>query len=230
MRLRIQNIHIEGETGLDIIVVNSEATVEDLLQALQAPADDPRVYKPLLRERYGRCAGCLYNCCKSNDIPLDLIAALSLADSLGLTLKRFAQAYLKLDSSVVFPEFRKRPCPFLSNNLCTVYEARALICRLYICTPMSDRLERLRCAVLLMGEGALRQRLVDLGLGPKSWTEPYLVKSLQDKHKLGLFEELSHLDILIHHNPYLLGKTHATTKLRECCTEELWEELIRVDD
>jgi Fe-S-cluster containining protein len=232
MGLVLCTILIDGENGLNVARVSPDATVSDLLKAMQTPADDPLVYKPLHRSRYGVCAGCVYNCCKSNDIPLDLISARAIAFSLGLSLASFAQRFLKLDHTSLFPEFRKRPCPFLNNNLCTIYEQRALICRLYICTPMSETLEKLRSAALLMGEAALRQTLVEQDLGPAAWTEDFLARDLYRQHKQGLIssdrleEELEMLDMWIHRNPFLEGHGYDTVRLRDCCTETMWKRVV----
>lgn len=231
MVLKLIMTEIDGETGLDVQVLSERATVHALLMALQAPADDPRVLKPYHKERYAKCEGCTYNCCKSNDITVDLIAAEALSARLGLDLKHFSDSYLKLISDIPYPELKRRPCPFLRENRCTVYHERALICRLYLCTPMTDRLEKLRCAVLLAGEAALRQRLVGLGLGPSTWQAPVVKENLRLRYAKG---ELNHADwleqseqlaILLDRNPFRTGKSYADILLRDCCTKGLWATL-----
>lgn len=232
MGFEIFTVEIDGEQGLDVHIWSHKATVHDLLLALQAPADDPTVFKPYHRERYARCEGCTYNCCKPNDITVDLVAAEALAHVLSLSLRRFAEAYLKLSSDIPYPEFKRRPCPFLQDNRCTVYQERALICRLYLCTPMTDRLEKLRAAVLLAGEAALRQRLTELGLGPKAWQQQVVRATLCERYSKGEIswadlDELSkQLGILTSNNPFHRGKGYSDILLQECCTDKLWATLI----
>ena len=232
MGLEIFTTEIDGEQGLDVRIWSHKATVHDLLLALQAPADDPTVFKPYHKARYARCEGCTYNCCKPNDITVDLIAAEALAHVLGLSLRRFAEAYLKLNSDIPYPEFKRRPCPFLQENRCTVYQERALICRLYLCTPMTDRLEKLRAAVLLAGEAALRRRLVDLGLGPKTWQEQVVRATLRERYTKGEIspadwdEHSNQLELLMSNNPFNRRKGYEDILLQECCTEKLWATLI----
>lgn len=232
MGLEIFTTEIDGEQGLDVRIWSHKATVHDLLLALQAPANDPTVFKPYHKARYARCEGCTYNCCKPNDITVDLIAAEALAHVLGLSLRRFAEAYLKLSSDIPYPEFKRRPCPFLQDNRCTVYQERALICRLYLCTPMTDKLEKLRGAVLLAGEAALRRRLSELGLGPKAWQDKELRAALHERYNQGEIsradwdEYSEQLEILSNKNPFQNGKGYTDILLQECCTDTLWAFLV----
>ena len=222
--VRLVHCEIDGETGLDVQVADSSATVYDLLAAMQYPADDKEIYKPLHKARYGVCAGCAYNCCKSNDIPLDLVAAQSIARAHELSLQRFLRSHVRYDDSVMFPEFRRRPCPFLTENLCSVYQHRALICRLYLCTPMSDQLEQLRLAVLLMGNGALRQTMVDMHMAPRIWGERSLRQAASESVRSEW--EGAMLERMLYANPYLLGAQHHEVMLRDCCPDELWCRLL----
>lgn len=235
MAVRIFPYEIEGETGLDVDVLSEEATVADLLAAMQAPADDKSILKPFHKQRYARCAGCINNCCKYNCITVDLIAALALASRLRLDLAKFALDYLMLSPDLPYPEFGRRPCPFLQDNRCTAYAERALICRLYLCTPMTDRLEQLRSAVSFAGEAALRQRLVDLGLAPANWTAEVRRQVLRSRYRRGEITkeqwlELSEqLEIQLEHNPFQGGRGYDDVRLRECCTDRLWQQLTNTN-
>ncbi|MGE5653061.1 MAG: YkgJ family cysteine cluster protein, partial [Bacillota bacterium] len=203
--------------------------------SMQAPADDAAVFKPLHKQRYGRCEGCVNNCCKSNDIIVDRVAAEAIASRLGMGLRQFAANYLRLNDDLLFPEFRKRPCPFLINNRCTVYQERALICRLYLCSPMTDRLEKLRCAVSLAGEAALRQRLVELGLAPSSWQASALRSHLRARYQAGEIDpvrwhvEREQLELLLVRNPFADGADYTQVRLVDCCTDALWDKLMDPD-
>lgn len=228
MAVKLIPCEIEGEVGLDVVIANQDATVADLIQALQQPADDSTIIKPYHKQRYGVCRGCVNNCCKYNSIVVDLVAAERLSAHLGLSLRDFAHSYLSCHSDLPFPEFKRRPCPFLVDDCCTVYVNRALICRLYLCTPMTERLEKLRAAVLLMGEAALRQRLLEEGVVARHWQERQLQESLYRRYRSGAltmdeFErEQEQLELLLHGNPFLAGKGYDDTKLRECCSGDLW--------
>ncbi len=222
--VRLVKCDIDGRVGIHVKLAERSATVADLLAAMQDPAGDAQVYKPLHKSRYGICAGCTYNCCKSNDIVLDLVAAESIAGALSMPLTRFLRSYLRFDGSVMFPELRTRPCPFLMGNFCSVYAERALICRLYLCTPMSDELEQLRLAVLLMGNGALRQTMVRLGIAPRSWGENALRHAATYSRRPA--DDLALLDRMLHANPYLLGAAHNEVLLRDCCSDDLWNRLL----
>lgn len=229
MGVHLVPYEIDGEMGLDVVVSNQQASVADLMAAMQPPADDPTIVKPYHKRRYSICRGCINNCCQYNSIVVDLVAAERLADRLGMSLGRFAKAYLSGDPDLPFPEFKQQPCPFLVQNCCTVYSARALICRLYLCTPMSERLEKLRCSILFAGEAALRQRLVELGLGPSSWREKNLRAALNLRRRSGSISqgawerESEQLDLLLARNPFLAGRDYTTVLLKECCTTELWQ-------
>ncbi len=222
---------IEGEMGLDVVISNQDASVADLIAALQLPADDPTILKPYHKQRYSVCRGCVTNCCKYNSIVVDLVAAERLAKQLGLSLSRFARTYLACHADLPFPEFKRRPCPFLMQNCCTVYEARALICRLYLCTPMTERLEKLRCAVLFAGEAALRQRLVEIGLAPDGWSPQNLLKALERRYRTGeitedaWLRESEQLDLLLNYNPFQDGRGYGDVRLVECCTSSLWRSI-----
>lgn len=229
MGVHLVPYEIEGETGLEVVVRNQQASVADLIAAMQLPADDPTIVKPYHKRRYSVCRGCINNCCKYNSIVVDLVAAEQLAARLDMSLSRFAKTYLSVDPDLPFPEFKRQPCPFLVQNCCTVYSARALICRLYLCTPMSDRLEKLRCAVLFAGEAALRQRLIDLGIGPSSWQEKNLLAALDLRRRSGSItpenweREHEQLNLLLNRNPFLAGRDYTTALLKDCCVPELWQ-------
>lgn len=231
MGVEVFTCEIEGEVGLDVRIDDSTASVADLLACLQQATDDERVIKPFHRQRYARCAGCANNCCKHNYITPDLVAANALSAKLGLGLAAFAAKYLSLAADLPYPEFKRRPCPFLAENRCTVYEQRALICRLYLCTPMTDPLEQLRAAVSFAGETALKRRLVELGLGPAEWALSAERKALRRRRDRGEISPAAYAaaseqwELHSQHNPFLQGRSYAEVALVECCTDQLWQSL-----
>ncbi len=231
MAIQVFACEVEGALGLDVSVSHSKATVADLLAAMQWATDDPQILKPFHRQRYAPCVGCTNNCCKHNYITPDLYSAEALASALGLCLSEFAKEYLCLGPDLPYPVFKRRPCPWLENNRCTVYEQRSLICRLYLCTPMSDRLEQLRAAVSFAGEAALRKRLRELGLGPSIWSVKLERKELLQRRKRGdishrdWLDRVEQLEILWEINPFELGQTYHDIRLVDCCTGSLWQRL-----
>ena len=78
------------------------------------------------------CTQCA-NCCRKLNPTLTLTDAKRLARHLGMTAIAFTTRYLqkiqqdKKDLLI----FKKRPCPFLKNKHCTVYEVRPSDCRSY---------------------------------------------------------------------------------------------------
>lgn len=220
-----------GEPQLEIVELHANAKVSDLLGAIQEATDDPNIFKPQLKGQYGICAGCKTNCCRQHDITPDYLAVRRIAESKGLSLSEFAKRYLDVSTEGVYPQFKKRPCPFLEQNLCSVYQQRALICRLYLCTPMGETLEKIRAAVSYMGEGALRIKLMEEGIGPKSWTYRAQADALKDLlRKDHLTREqyedrMEQLHIMTERNPFLTAESYEEVFLADCCTDFLWQKL-----
>ena len=220
-----------GEPQLELVELHTKATVSDLLHAIQEATDDSNIYKPQLKGQYGICAGCKTNCCRQHDITPDYLAVKRIAELKGLSLREFSERWLDVSSEGVFPQFKKRPCPFLEENLCSVYQQRALICRLYLCTPMGETLEKIRAAVSYMGEGALRIKLMEEGIGPKSWTYRSQADALRDQlRKDSLTREqyedrMEQLHLMTEHNPFLTAESYEEVFLADCCTDFLWQKL-----
>lgn len=69
------------------------------------------------------------NCCRTFMISLDKVDAGRLSAHLHVDEKTFAQKYLETSAEETMQVFNKIPCHFLSENKCTVYEARPQDCR-----------------------------------------------------------------------------------------------------
>lgn len=75
------------------------------------------------------CKKCA-NCCKSLTVAVNYQDTATLAAAKNLQTAEFKTKYMKRDfeGDMVF---KQRPCPFLNNNLCSVYENRPTTCRTY---------------------------------------------------------------------------------------------------
>lgn len=123
-----------------------------------------------LAERLGReaeaqmdCASCAA-CCRNNWVPVNDEEAARLARCLGLSVQEFQQEYLtthELEWGI-----DAKPCPFLDDKLCTVYEDRPDCCRGYpyvggqIAPRMWGIIERAEvCPIIYEMLEQLKQRL-----------------------------------------------------------------------
>ena len=89
-----------------------------------------------------RCA----NCCKTMQPILTRADVGRLAGHLELSVKEFRSRFLAVDPEGNGSIFRDDPCPFLQENLCTVYDSRPGNCRSYPHLHKRDFLSRTRAA------------------------------------------------------------------------------------
>lgn len=76
------------------------------------------------------CTKCA-NCCKTVGPVLKPTDVRRLAKHLELSINEFRSRFLADDSERNGSVFRSQPCPFLQNNLCTVYDHRPGDCHSY---------------------------------------------------------------------------------------------------
>jgi len=98
----------------DLSSARIDAAVKEINQEVSAQID---------------CTTC-GNCCKVMLPSLSHADIKRLALHLQLSIQEFKQRFLALDEDNAW-EFNQKPCPFLQNNRCTVYESRPRDCRSY---------------------------------------------------------------------------------------------------
>ncbi|MBP7934384.1 MAG: YkgJ family cysteine cluster protein [Phycisphaerae bacterium] len=90
-----------------------------------------------LAERFARQAEAQVNCttcaacCRDNYIPVNKEEIARLARRLNLTPGEFASRYVQPKTREHDAGIDARPCPFLQDNLCSVYEDRPEVCQGY---------------------------------------------------------------------------------------------------
>lgn len=73
------------------------------------------------------CTQCA-NCCRTMQVIVDDADIVRLAGRLGMTKQTFTRRYVKFDANKE-GYFATAPCPFLKDNVCSVYEDRPKACR-----------------------------------------------------------------------------------------------------
>ncbi|NPV90928.1 MAG: YkgJ family cysteine cluster protein [Firmicutes bacterium] len=174
MKVLFNPVPIDGKTGLDLEVSDQSATVADLLDAIQPWCADGSIHKQYLEESRGSCEGCLVNCCRECLVVPDIVAFHRLSREFGLDTRGFIDRFIDPEQlRLGLPSLRSSPCVFLRDRICTVYQSRTLICRLYICTPMTSGASDVVYRVIAAGMGgfirlAREAGLLGAGLAPGS--------------------------------------------------------------
>jgi Fe-S-cluster containining protein len=101
--------------GSDLSIGRIDRTVHDLYREVSREID---------------CTQCA-NCCKTVSPLLNPADVRRLAKRLDLSGDEFRSRFLADDPEGEGAGFRTRPCPFLQDNLCTVYDHRPGGCRSY---------------------------------------------------------------------------------------------------
>ncbi|HUW63525.1 MAG TPA: YkgJ family cysteine cluster protein [Spirochaetia bacterium] len=156
-KVRILPVRKGGVDGYDLAVRSGDATVADYLVAL----DKALRMLPLTRTRNpeGRCQGCA--ACCAERIPLTSIDFWQLTrrcDPGAGLLAPIADVTTDGRSvDIVLKRNDQGRCVFFDSGkgLCRVYRARPLVCRTFICCPVSTRASELRGALTNAGEDEL---------------------------------------------------------------------------
>lgn len=228
LRVAVFPKELGGRAGLDLVVLEPDATVADLAAALDPFAGEAPVYKRQLRGG-GGCAGCRESCCTTSIIAPEPISWRLTAAHLGLTEAELADRCLDpVARAHGVAVYRSFPCTFLRDHLCSIYPVRSLICRLFICCPYTGVLEDLVHHIMGAGAAALRARLAARGLlGP-----------LRPLGGAGYAGEFARWYTLWQGggpsgvpaaaaNPFHGAETYADLPLRAFCTAEMWRALTR---
>ncbi|MDX9872576.1 MAG: YkgJ family cysteine cluster protein [Clostridia bacterium] len=149
-----------GHTGIDIQIVSPDAVVSDYLEALDGYILQGGFTR--LRAETSQCEGCV-TCCGER-MPLTSIDAFMLQKALApdLSLGQFLNRYAYVAVSgrmvdILLSRAADEQCLFLDRKdlRCAGYRDRPLVCRTYICAPLSPRAQKLRQEITNTGEDEL---------------------------------------------------------------------------
>jgi uncharacterized protein len=76
------------------------------------------------------CRTCA-NCCKTRHPVFSRAEVQRIADYLGMTPAELRALYLEVDREAAKYVTRQLPCPFLQDNLCSIYDVRPSVCAGY---------------------------------------------------------------------------------------------------
>ena len=165
LKVSVYKDYENGRLGLGVKVVAEKATLADLLEAWEPLADDDSVFKQYAQDNYSPCKGCRVNCCKQAYVIPDLVSLKKMSDYLRLSPLEFAIRYFDQEKlRLNLPRLRSSPCTFLVEDCCSVYPARTLICRFYLCTHILGETEELIYSIALAGMAATQLYLNGLGI------------------------------------------------------------------
>lgn len=129
----------EGKVNYDKI--SKYTTVKELLDAIDI----------FLKDNPLPCDECFESCCKKSwAVEMDNVCVNRLCGGDKNAATDFVQDKLvkQTNYSKEFDQYvlkKEKNCNFITeSNLCTIYEERPIICRLYICTEKSNRYNMLR--------------------------------------------------------------------------------------
>ncbi|MFW5999288.1 MAG: YkgJ family cysteine cluster protein [Halanaerobiaceae bacterium] len=123
-------IYKNKQNKMDFSGLSKNTTVQDYLTAQTAYLDK----HPL------KCSTCRDNCCRRNwNLQLDIVFFNRLLEKSNLSPAKTAKKYIKFNP-LQRPVFRQFPCVFLDpDDRCSIYQRRALTCRIYTCHEESEK-------------------------------------------------------------------------------------------
>lgn len=153
--IKVFNTIEDSVARVAVKVYDPNASLEDLLQAWQPLCDDPSIFKEYAADNHASCEGCRVNCCNSAYIVPDLISFKKTASLQGLSYEELINKYFDAEKSRNgLLRLKHDPCIFLKDNRCSIYTARSLTCRFYICTHLAGDTEQLIYKISCVGAAA----------------------------------------------------------------------------
>lgn len=177
-----------GQACIAAVIAGSGASLQDLLDAWQPLCSRDDLEKKYAPGGRGDCEGCANNCCNAAFIIPDLLAFKASARLLGAQEKDYIARYFdrsRLEQGLL--RWSSEPCVFLENLRCGIYPCRALLCRFYLCSPMTGFTEELVYRISWAGAAATlvyaRERgLLDPGSKAPRGSFDHLVQGLLEDY------------------------------------------------
>lgn len=161
---RLAIINEEGKAVIHLDILDSQANLQDVLDAWQPLCDDRTIYKTYARGHYDACRACTSNCCDAADVTPDLISFQKMAVTLKIDGLSLLQQYCDpVSRQEGLVRLKSGPCIFLHHKQCTIYPVRSLLCRFYICTELSASTQDLIYRVSLAGAAATQLFALEAG-------------------------------------------------------------------
>lgn len=155
----------QGKDAIGVRITDENASLADLLAVWQPLCDDSSIYKMYAPDYHSACRGCQVNCCHTAYVMPDLVALRKMSSHLGLEESEFVQKCMDPQKRELgFLRLSPNPCFFLKNNICTIYQQRALLCRFYICSAILGDTEQLIYSITWTGIAAAQQYARQQGL------------------------------------------------------------------
>lgn len=205
---------IKGRTGYDIKVRDSDATVQDYIDALNSFIGEIKCSRTRAPDR-DSCYAC--NLCCQERIPVTLIDAYNLGGKGKVleSIKKFFHVYVEdrvVDITMGLNE--SGCCRFLDpvKGICSNYLSRPMVCQTFICCPSTWAAQQLREEVVNAGEDELVRSWFksDNGAGGYVINEAVNPRLNPEDYPATPFK----------------GKTsYAQVKLKDVCTKKLWLQL-----
>ncbi|MDP4091556.1 MAG: YkgJ family cysteine cluster protein [Bacillota bacterium] len=161
---------LDGGGKIDYDMIQADTTVKDLLEAIDI----------FLRDNTLPCDNCEESCCKKAwSVEMDNVCVNRLSNWNKEAAVSFVQEKL-LKKKNYYRDFnqyilrKEKNCIYITeSNLCTIYEKRPVICRLYICSPKSYRYNLLR---ELVGSTYLKALIYEQKMRTDNFTERTIKK------------------------------------------------------
>ncbi len=129
-----ENVWVTDLKEIEILANRDEDANQKFTTFLKTQ-DDPKKIDTLVKFISQNVAGGIdckkcANCCKSLTVAVNHPDMEKLADTKALPMDEFKSQFMNRDLQGQMV-FKRRPCPFLKSNLCSVYENRPSTCRTY---------------------------------------------------------------------------------------------------